>query len=53
MRKIKLTKENIGKGYLILIHPDYLLQKNQPVLTSFDDEFKEIELEKEANEQLH
>ncbi len=53
MKKFELTKENIGKGYLILINPDYLLQKNQPVLVPFDDEFKEIELEKCANEKLH
>lgn len=51
--KVKLKKEDINKGYLILINPDHLLQKEIMNLVSFNSEFKNIELEQEANNQLH
>ena len=51
--KVKLKKEDISKGYLILINPDHLLQKNTMNLIFYNEEFKNIELEQEANNQLH
>ena len=42
--KVKLKKEDISKGYLILINPDHLLQKNTMNLIFYNEEFKNIEL---------
>ena len=41
-----MKKENIGKGYLVLINPDNLLKQVMSNLVSFSDEYKEIKLEK-------
>lgn len=50
---LELTKENIGKGYLVLINPDYILNAEINNLVSFSDEYKNIELEEYAMKQLH
>ncbi len=52
MSYIELKKENIGKGYLVLINPDNLLKQVMSNLVSFSDEYKEIKLEKKVSEQL-
>ena len=49
---IELKNENIYKGYLVLINPDNLLKEKQNIVP-FDNEYKDIRLEKKANEQLH
>lgn len=50
---VKLKEEDIGKGYLILINPNNMLQKEATNLVSFEEKFKNIKLESKANEQLH
>lgn len=50
---VKLNRKDINKGYLILINPDYLLQKETMNLVSFSNEYKNIELEQEVNNHLH
>ena len=52
MNCIELKKENIGKGYLVLINPDNLLKQVMSNLVSFSDEYKKIKLEKKVSEQL-
>lgn len=51
--KINIAKEDINKGYLILVNPDHLLQTMPKDLVSFDKIFSKIELDQEANKQLH
>ncbi len=53
MSVIKLKKENIGKGYLVLINPDYMLKQKANNLISLDTEYKNIKLEITANKWLH
>ena len=38
MSVIELKKENIGKGYLVLINPDNLLKHQVNNLVQFDNE---------------
>ncbi len=51
--KINLLKEDINKGNLILVNPDHLLKNISKNLVSFDNTFQDIELDQEANKQLH
>lgn len=51
--RLKLKSEDIGKGYLILINPNNMLQAEVTNTVPFSAEFKNIELENKANEQLH
>lgn len=51
--KIKLKKEDIGKGNLILINPENRLKNEVKNLIVFSTEYKNITLAKEANEKLH
>lgn len=53
MSCIEIKKENIGIGNLILINPDNLLKTIRTDLVSFNDDYKEIKLEENTNEQLH
>jgi D-alanyl-D-alanine dipeptidase/carboxypeptidase len=53
MSVIELKKENIGKGYLVLINPDNLLKHQVNNLVQFDNEYKNIELEVTVNKWLH
>ena len=53
MSTFSLTKENIGKGYLVLINPDNLLKSDSLNIVEYDEEYKDIKLEKTANEKLH
>lgn len=53
MSVIELKKENIGKGYLVLINPDNLLKYQVNNLVQFDNEYKNIELEITVNKWLH
>ena len=53
MSCIEIKKENIGIGNLILINPDNLLKTIKSDLVPFNDDYKEIKLEKTTNEQLH
>ena len=51
--RVELKKENISKGTLILVNPENMLKQETIDLVSFDNEFIDIKLEKEANEKLH
>ena len=45
MKKIILKKEDIGKGYLILVNSNYKISNSDIVLAEFNDKYKEIKLE--------
>lgn len=51
--RVELKKEDISKGYLVLINPANRLQREVTNIVFFATEFKNIELENKANEQLH
>lgn len=53
MKTIELNREDIGKGNIVLIHPDYLLKQNDVQLEQFNDEYSHIQLSKTAMCQLH
>ena len=42
MKNITLKKEDIGKGELVLINPDYTLKSTINNLVSFDEEYNNI-----------
>ena len=44
MKNITLKKEDIGKGELVLINPDYTLKSTINNLVSFDEEYNNIKL---------
>ena len=44
MKNITLKKEDIGKGELVLINPDYTLKSTINNLASFDEEYNNIKL---------
>ncbi len=50
---IELKKEDIHKGYLVLINPDNLLKSENVNIVSYNSKFKNIKLEEEANLKLH
>lgn len=45
MKEIILKKEDIGKGYLILVNSNYKISNSDIVLAEFNDKYKEIKLE--------
>ena len=45
MEEIILKKEDIGKGYLILVNSNYKISNSDIVLAEFNDKYKEIKLE--------
>ena len=49
MKNITLKKEDIGKGELVLINPDYTLKSTINNLVSFDEEYNNIKLNNIAN----
>ena len=53
MKNITLKKEDIGKGELVLINPDYTLKSTINNLVSFDEEYNNIKLNNIANYSLH
>lgn len=53
VKDFKLTKENVKKGYLVLVNSDYNLEFHSDNLTVFNNEYKNIELDLKANNQLH
>lgn len=52
MKCIDAEKESIGNGYLILINPSNLLKEINLDLVPFSEKYKDIKLEKVANEHL-
>ena len=44
MKNITLKKEDIGKGELVLINPDYTLKSTINNLVSFDEELSLIHI---------
>lgn len=53
MKNITLKKEDIGRGELVLINPDYTLKSTINNLVSFDEEYNNIKLNNIANYSLH
>lgn len=53
MTLIKLRKENVENGNLILINQNNLFKQKAINLVPFNDKYKSIKLEKNTNEQLH